>query len=335
MGQTRVAILLYADCLTMEVCAVNDLLLLANRIAQTETSCASPPFIVETISVGRRRVTAAGGIRLSASPASSNMDLLIVPGLDFGGLDISRTRLAEHGREAAFIRRTFARGVPVASICVGAFMLAEAGLLSGRKATTAWLFAPILARLYPAIDVRPDALLLEDTGVTTAGAFSAATDLALHLVRTFAGPTLAQQTANVALIDQGRDSQAPFIDRRLRAPIQEDKFSARVQRWLVNHVDEPYDLPRLAAAFHISPRTLLRRFKKETDTSPLAYLQQHRIQIAQELLRSTSLTVAQITERVGYADVATFCSLFNRRVRLSPTAYRKRFSNPAIIDAAE
>ncbi|GGX80713.1 transcriptional regulator [Litchfieldella qijiaojingensis] len=326
MHQKRIAILAYDGCLAMEVCAVSDLLLLANRIARAETGVVEPPFLVEIVGVRRRKIAAAGGIGLSAGPATGKADLLVVPGLDFGGLEVSRADLAGLAREVEFIRRTFARGLPVASVCVGAFLLAEAGLLDGRQATTAWLFAPLLARLYPAVEVTPEALLLEDAGVTTAGAFSAATDLALHIVRTLGDADLARKTASIALVEPLRSSQAPFVDRRL-LPVGEERFSTRVQHWLTSRFDEPYDLARLAEAFHVSPRTLLRRFKKETGTTPLAYLQRHRVQVAKDLLQSTSLNVAQITERVGYADVATFCSLFNRQVQLSPTEYRYRFAD--------
>ncbi|MCL7931333.1 GlxA family transcriptional regulator [Halomonas llamarensis] len=298
---------------------------MTNRVAQYSTNQDEPPFKVEVISVRGRRIKAAGCIELDTTLATCKIDLLIVPGIDFAQLEVGRDDLNAFGQEIRFIWRCFSSGVSVASICAGAFLLAEAGLLDGRRATTAWLFAPQLARLYPTVQVEPDALLVEDGGVTTAGAFSAAADLALHLVRIHASPNLAQQVSGLALIPPSRKSQAPYIEPQLLRS-NEERFSAQVERWLLQRYTEPYDLQRLADAFHVSKRTLLRRFRHESGTTPLLCLQRHRVHMAKSLLRSTSLMVAQITERVGYRDVATFCALFNRLVQLSPREYRRQFS---------
>ncbi|MBH8581656.1 GlxA family transcriptional regulator [Bisbaumannia pacifica] len=321
----RVAILVFDRCLSMEACTISDLLLMANRVALAGSSHAEAPFRVEMVSVGRRRITAAGGVELKASPATPEIDLLIVPGVDFARLEVRQGDIAVFDQEIRFIRRCFAAGVPVASVCAGAFLLAEAGLLHGRRATTAWLFAPQLARLYPDVRVDSEALMVEDGGVTTAGAFSAAADLAVHLVRRRGGAPLARRVAGLALLAPSRESQAPYVEAPLVRE-REVRFSARVEQWLIQRYDEPYDLQRLAAAFHCSTRTLLRRFNREVGTTPLACLQRHRVEVAKGLLRSSSLTVAEITERVGYRDVATFCALFGRLVRLSPAAYRRQFA---------
>lgn len=327
----RVAILAFDHCLSMEVCTVSDLLLMANRVAQYNTNNDQPPFRVEVMSVRGRRVKAAGCIELNTTPATGKIDLLIVPGIDVAQLEIGRDDLNEFGQEIRFIRRCFSSGVPVASICAGAFLLAEAGLLDGRRATTAWLFSPQLARLYPAVQVDSDALLVEDGGVITAGAFSAAADLALHLIRRHASPDLAQQVSGLALTPPARESQAPYIEPLLLSS-NEERFSTQVERWLLQRYTEPYDLQRLADAFHVSTRTLLRRFRNESGITPLLCLQRHRVHMAKSLLRTTSLTVAQVTERVGYRDVASFCALFNRLVQLSPSEYRRQFA-PVRINA--
>lgn len=324
----RLAILAFEHCLSMEVCTISDLLLMANRVAQHNTSNSEAPFQVEVVSVRGRRVKAAGSVDLTAAPATSKTDLLVVPGVDFARLEVKRDDLVAFGQEVRFIQNCFSSGVPVASICAGAFLLGEAGLLDNRRATTAWLFAPQLAALYPAAEVEADALLVEDRGVTTAGAFSAAADLALHLIHTHASPSLARQVGGLALIPPSRHSQAPYIEPQMLQRNAE-RFSTQVERWLFQRYTEPYDLKRLADAFHVSTRTLLRRFRHESGTTPLHSLQRHRVQMAKHLLRTTSLTVAQITERVGYQDVATFCGLFSRLVQLSPTEYRRQFAESA------
>lgn len=224
--------------------------------------------------------------------------------------------------EIAYLAKAFARGTPVAAVCVGAFLLGDAGLLDGRRATTSWLFAPDLARRFPAAVVDPAAMLVEDGGVVTTGSFSAAVDLAMHLVRQSASAKVQRAVARMGLLDDRWASQAPFIDTRMLAR-PEGAFAASVHAWLGQRLAEPYNHKQLAAALYVSDRTLLRRVKQETGQTPLAYLQQARV--GKALLESTSLSVAQVTERVGYADVATFCALFKRNVGQSPAEYRRRF----------
>jgi transcriptional regulator GlxA family with amidase domain len=235
------------------------------------------------------------------------------------------TRLAP---EVAYIARTFARGTPVAAVCVGAFILGEAGLLDGRRATTSWLFAAELAQRFPGADIDVAALLVEDGGVATTGSFSATFDLAMSLVRKAASPRVSRAVARMALLDDRRASQAPYIDSRMLAR-PSGTFAASVAAWMEQRLAEPYDLTSMAAAFHVSARTLLRRFKAQTGASPLAHLQQARIGRAKVLLESTAHSVAQVTEMVGYGDVATFGTLFKRIARQSPAQYRRRFQAEA------
>jgi transcriptional regulator GlxA family with amidase domain len=135
---------------------------------------------------------------------------------------------------------------------------------------------------------------------------------------------LARAVARLTLLDGGRDSQAPYIDVRMMARSREP-FGLAVTRWLQLRLAEPYSLERLAAAFHVSERTLLRRFKADTGVTPLEHLQALRVDQAQRLLETTGLGLAEVAGLVGYLDVSTFARLFSRRVSVSPAAYRRRF----------
>ncbi len=216
----------------------------------------------------------------------------------------------------------------MAAVCVGAFILGEAGLLDGRRATTSWLFAADLAQRFPAVRVESGALLVDDGGVATTGSFSATFDLALHLIGQAASPRVQRAVARMALLDERRASQAPYIDTRMLAR-PAATFGASVAGWLEQRLAQPYDLNAMAAAFHVSARTLLRRFKDETGLSPLAHLQRARIGQAKLLLEAGSQSVAQVTAQVGYGDVATFGALFKRIVGHSPAEYRRRFKTAA------
>jgi transcriptional regulator GlxA family with amidase domain len=241
-----------------------------------------------------------------------------LPGTDLGSV------LSEWRSEIALLRGWAARGVTVASVCVGAFLLGEAGLLDGRRATTAWLAADTLAARYPASTVEPSEVLVQDGPITTVAAFSAALDLGLHLVRQQAGDAAARRTARVALIPPARASQTPYVDRGLLSS-QTGDFATRVRTHLLAHLADPYDLTALARTFHVSTRTMLRRFGEQTGETPLNFLQSARVARAQRLLESSSLSITEVMRTTGYQDARTFRQLFVARVGLSPAAYRQTF----------
>jgi len=320
----RIAILAYAGCMATEIFAVADVLLIATHVAHALRKTASPPFEIQIVGLGGRTVTVAGGFSVGVQRPLGVYDLLVVPGLEIRRLDEWDNKLAPLRRELAFIGKSFASGTPVASVCIGTFLLGEAGLLAGRKATTAWLCAAELASRYPAATLCADAVLVEDGAVTTTGAVSSAFDLAIHLVKKTLGAEVATATARLALLSQPRASQAPFVDSALLGTPSLPSFAQSVTHWLGARLTEPYDLERLAQAFHVSTRTLLRRVKAQTGDSPLALLQQARVDKAKQLLGDSARSVAQITEAVGYADVPTFSRLFASRVGETPARYRHR-----------
>ena len=319
----RIGILAYEGCMGTEIFGVADVLRIAGHIARALGDAGPAPFDVQVIGVTGGPVHIAGGHTLLAKRASGRFDLLVVPGLDIAGRDEWDKKLAPLVRELAFIRRSFARGTPVAAVCVGTFLLGEAGLLDGRRVTTAWLFTRALASRYGAARVDPDAVLVEDGAVITTGAVSSTFDLALHIVKQTLGAKLATATARIALLPGPRASQAPYVDAALIEPSL-PSFSQSVALWLSQRLAAPYDLERLALTFRVSARTLLRRVKAQTNQSPLTLLQHARVEKAKRLLTGTTRSLARITEDVGYSDVATFSRLFARRVGETPARYRRR-----------
>lgn len=321
MSPLRVGVLAYPGCFASEVFGVPDLLTMATHVAAAhgsvqagyETSVISP----------RRRVTASGGSVIDVS-AVRPVDVLIVPGFELSPmLDLDAT-LANLGPEVASIRSQAASGTAVVSICVGAFLLAEAGLLGGREATTSWLFADRFARRYVDVRLRPEKLVVTDRGVTTTAAFSAMYDFALQFVREHDGPRVARSTARIALVDDARSTQAPYVDSRL-VPTAGGEFSLSVKRWLDQNLSARYDLSALAQEFHVSTRTMLRRFGDEAGETPLAYLQTARVRRARHLLETTDKTVASIAADVGYLDPGAFGGIFARHTGRRPGEYRAMF----------
>ncbi|GAA2830017.1 GlxA family transcriptional regulator [Kitasatospora paracochleata] len=317
----RIGVLAYPGCFASEVYGVPDLLVMASHVAAAQ-GAVGPGYEVSVLSP-RRRVVASGGAVLDVA-AVRPVDVLIVPGFELSpalDLDVTLGRLQP---ELAWIRAQAADGTPVVSICVGAFLLAEAGLLAGRGATTSWLFADRFARRYPEVQLRPESLVVTDRGVTTTAAFSAMYDFALRFVREYDGPAVARGTARIALLDDARSSQSPYVDAAL-LPTAGREFSRGVKRCLDRHLAARYDLRALAAEFHVSTRTLLRRFGEEAGETPLAYLQAARVRRARHLLETTGRTVAGIAAEVGYRDPGTFGGIFARHTGQRPGEYRARF----------
>lgn len=314
----RVGVLAYPGCFASEVFGVPDLLTMATHVAGPDRA----GYEVSVLSP-RRRVVASGGVALTVSPLRA-VDVLVVPGFELRpGLDVD-AKVAGLAGEVAAIRAHAAEGNAVVSICVGAFLLAEAGLLDHRQATTSWLFADELARRRPDADIRPDRLVVTDKGVTTTAAFSAMYDFALELIREHSGADVARTTARVALVDDARSSQTPYVDARL-LPRPGNEFAHRVMRLLDQNLTARYDLTALAEAFNVSTRTLLRRFAEEAGQSPLDYLRSARVRRARHLLETTDRTVAAISAAVGYQDPGTFAALFTKHTGRRPTDYRAAF----------
>jgi transcriptional regulator GlxA family with amidase domain len=322
---TQIGVLAYPGCFASEVYGIPDLLTLADRVA------ARPQAgFTATVMSPRRRVTAAGGLDLAVQ-ALRPVDVLVVPGFDTGSSPDMATYLRGLGPEVDAIKAHRAGGGVVVSVCLGAFVLAEAGLLAGRHATTSWLYAPTLARMHPDVHVRPERLVVTEAGVTTTGGFSAMYDVALELIRADHGDAVATSTARVTLLDDSRDTQTPYVDLDL-LPQGGGRFAQAVMRHLDQNLAAPYDLAAIATAAGVSPRTLLRRFAAETAESPLAYLQKARVRLARHLLETTDQSVASITTRVGYVDQATFARLFRRHVGLTPSEYRRSFGRSVSLN---
>lgn len=322
-GATEVALLAYTGCMGTELFALADVLLIANHMAAALEPGRHRPFAARVVSAAGGPVTLAGGIAVSTRALRGAPALLVVPGLEVSRFGQWDERLPLLGRELALIRRRAARGHAVASVCIGSFLLAEAGLLDGRRATTAWPFAREFAQRYPAVTLDAGAVLQEDGVVTTTGAVSSAFDLAVHLVARHMNARIARATSRFALVSTTRSTQLPYVDASLM-PAAQQPFADRVNRLLLAGLPSAYDLTALSAALSVSSRTLLRRYAAETGLSPLAWLKRARVEKAKQLLEKSGLSLGQIVQAVGYQDVATFSRLFVQQVKETPAQYRRR-----------
>jgi AraC family transcriptional regulator, transcriptional activator FtrA len=246
-------------------------------------------------------------------------DTVIVPG-------VSEVRGPVSEALTTALRAAYERGARMVSICSGAFALAAAGLLDGRPATTHWRYADLLQERFPAVQVNSSVLYVDDGDVLTSAGSAAGLDLLIHLVRRDHGPNVANTVARRLVVPPHRDGgQAQFIQAPV-APVENDDAVARAMAWALDHLAEPISVADLAGVAHLSERTFIRHFKRQTGTSPLRWVISQRVAASLPMLESTGAPVEEIGAAVGFESPVTFRHHFTRAMRTSPSAYRKAFS---------
>ncbi|MEV8611602.1 helix-turn-helix domain-containing protein [Amycolatopsis sp. NPDC051373] len=249
--------------------------------------------------------------------ALAEADTIIVPGRD--ELEEVPADVVDALRAAA------AKGTRIASICSGAFILAATGLLDGQRATTHWVAAPQLAARYPAIEVDADVLYVDNGTILTSAGAAAGLDLCLHLIRRDHGSAVAADAARLSVMPLEREGgQAQFIVHD-QPPTPRGSVLEPVLRWLDENCAKDLTLDDIAAHAGMSSRTLNRRFREQTGTSPLQWLLRARIRQAQHLLEATDHGVDRIAGQVGFGSPTSFRDRFKRIVGTSPQAYRGSF----------
>jgi transcriptional regulator GlxA family with amidase domain len=249
--------------------------------------------------------------------ALARADTVIVPGYD----TIDRPPPAP-ALEA--LRAAHARGARMVSICTGAFALAHAGLLDGRRATTHWRYAAQLAERFPAVDVDPDVLYVDEGDVLTSAGVAAGIDLCLHIVRRDHGAEVAARVARRIVVAPHRDGgQAQFVERPL--PTGASDGLAATRAWALEHLDRALDVAALARHAAVSERTFARRFRAETGITPLQWLLAQRVREAERLLEGTDLPVEEVAARCGFGTAASLREHFARVNATTPSGYRRAF----------
>lgn len=272
----------------------------------------------------RRPLRAAGGVELRVRHSLrllETADTIVIPGWRSPDETPPPALLAG-------LRRAFERGARLCSICSGVFVLAAAGVLDGRRATTHWKYVATLAARYPRIRVEPNALYVDEGRVLTSAGSAAGLDMLLHVVRRDFGARIANQVAQRLVIAPHREGdQAQFVPR----PLARDGRGrlARLMEFVRAHPDAPHTLASLAARAAMSTRTLQREFVAATGLAPSAWLIAERIEHAKELLESTRLPARGVAARAGLGSAESLRHHFRRRVGTTPSAYRRRFSRRA------
>jgi transcriptional regulator GlxA family with amidase domain len=298
----------------------------------------NPCFRVTTASLDGAPVVTDHLVSLTPScalEAVERPDIVFVPA---GGLPLDtlvRTGyvidavIACNSGVVPWLRRWAAQGTKVAGVCSGVALLAEAGLLAGKRATTHWGLTQVYRNRFPDVHWEPEYLITDEADVFCSGGINSAADLSLYLVERFSGREVALACAKALLIEMPRTWQVAFSHVSLHKHHQ-DEAVQKVQDWLHEHICEPISVDAIAARVAMSPRNFGRRFKNATGHTPLSYIHAARVQIAKQLLEEGKRTVQEVSCDVGYEDAIYFRELFKRHTGVCPTEYRNKFGTSVI-----
>jgi AraC family transcriptional regulator, transcriptional activator FtrA len=280
-----------------------------------------PWYRFSVCSIDGERVTALGGVTIQTQKGLSLLnraDVIVVPGWRDINEDPPRPLLSA-------LQRASRRGARVVSICSGVFVLAAAGLLDGRRATTHWRYADRLAARYPRIAVEPDVLYVDEGCVLTSAGSAAGIDLCLHIIRTDFGADIANRVAKRLVVPPHRDGgQAQYISMPVRERSAEGLSS--LLDWLLANLHNELSVDTLARHARMSPRSLARQFRAQIGTTPHRWISHQRLLAAQHWLETTDASIERVSEEVGMQTAATLRHHFRARFGVSPASYRKRFT---------
>uniref|UniRef100_A0AAU2V6N3 Helix-turn-helix domain-containing protein n=1 Tax=Streptomyces sp. NBC_00003 TaxID=2903608 RepID=A0AAU2V6N3_9ACTN len=282
-----------------------------------------PAFDLRRVAADRAPVPMRGGLTLTPDRTLAWLDragLILVP-----GLDDHTTPAPAPVLEA--LRRAHTRGTTLAALCGGAFTLAQAGLLDGRRAMTHWALADVLRARHPRVRVEQDGLFVEDGNIWTSAGTAAGLDLCLHLVRTVHGAETAATIARSMVTAPFRTgNQAQFIEHPTPRTDRDMDALADVRAYALSHLHEPLTVPALAERAGMSPRSFARHFTAATGMPPLRWLLDQRVATAQKLLERTDLPMPEVARRAGFGSEITMRQHFATRLATSPRAYRASFA---------
>ncbi|MFF3446417.1 GlxA family transcriptional regulator [Streptomyces sp. NPDC002667] len=318
MAERRVVVVVYAGAMALDITGPIEVFDIANRLLDP----GAAPYRIEMVSADAPLVRTSSGVSVAALPLEAGrgpVDTLLVP----GGWSVEE---ALHDQALiSWIRAAAGRSRRVASVCGGSFLLAEAGLLDGRRATTHWAYSEAMARRYPAVTVDAEPIFVWDGPFVTSAGVSTGIDMALALVEADHGAALALETARFLVLFLKRHGGQSQFSAMLDAQLADHPPIRTAQEWILENLHNPLPVAEMAQQANMSPRNFSRVFRREVGTTPGQYVQRTRIARARELLETTDLPIGQIAGRCGFGAPETFFRSFGRTLGLTPKEYRHRF----------
>ncbi len=318
--RAEIGIVLYPNALLSAVYGLTDQFAIANACAAKHGTSNRPPIRVTHWQLQAGKVTRMFDSHPEDAASEKPLFLIVPPSMVQDPLDH-----ADIPAYTAWLAARHAHGTAVGSVCAGSFLLAEAGLLHERTATTHWSYVEAMAARYPQVNVNGAQLLIDDGDIITAGGMMAWTDLGLRFIQRLMGPTIMMEVARFMLVDPpGREQRyySSFSPQLHHG----DAAILKVQHWLQKLGGAQASIASMAARGGLEERTFLRRFQKATGLKPTAYCQQLRVGKAREMLEFSNQSIEQIAWAVGYEDTGAFRKIFQKITGLAPGEYRSRFS---------
>lgn len=317
----RVVILVFPDVQILDVTGPSEVFAIADRI------CAGAAYSIELVAPSAGELRSSGGLRLLADRkierCAGPIDTLLVA----GGLGV---RAAMEDRPLLrWLEGAAARSRRVASVCTGAFLLAQIGLLDGRRATTHWSACRWLAEAYPSVQVELDSIFVRDGRICTSAGITAGIDLALALVEEDLGSQVALQIARTLVLFMRRPGGQAQFSATLASQSVQISGLRELQAWIADHLDDDLSVGALAQRAFMSPRNFARVFASQTGQTPGRYVESLRIERARTLLQSGERTIEGVARACGFGTVETLRRSFSRRLGVSPSDYRDRFKETA------
>jgi len=322
----RVVLVVFDDVQGLDVFGPSDVFYFANWVAE-QAGETHPPYEVEIAAAQPGPVRTAAGPALYATRAVSDPDLTPDVMLVAGGLHVEAA--ADDPVFVADLAALASRSGEVGSICTGALLLARAGLLEGRTATTHWALADTLAHTHPSVEVDADRIFHYD-GVWTSAGVTAGIDLSLEIVRTHHGGALAAEVARCLVVYLRRAGGQQQFSAHLAAQASQHPDLADLLAYIADHPDADLTVRALADRAHMSERSFQRLFTTEVGSSPARYVERVRLDAARRLLELTDDGVATVAGRTGFRNAETLHRSFKRVLGVTPTEYRDRFARPAL-----
>jgi transcriptional regulator GlxA family with amidase domain len=318
----KIGILAYDGCTASMIAGVLDILSFAN--SQYKTKNKNDLFDIDIITETGEAANGFSKFPIQAQKSIKTKfqyDLIYVPGFvgDVEDLLLRQKNLIN------WLTRQYKKDIILAAACNGNFLLAEAGVLNGKRATTHWSLIDIFQKRYKEISLEPEKIIIDNGSVISAAGVTAYFNLALFLVEKYGTKELALTSAKVFLVDSGRKIQTPYQMYQI-SKSHGDEEIVSVQDWLEVNFNKTITLENMMSVCNLGKKTLLRRFKKVTGETPLIYLQKLRIENAKRLLESKTVSFNEITWKVGYNDVSSFHRVFKSQTGLTPIEYRSKFS---------
>jgi transcriptional regulator GlxA family with amidase domain len=325
----KISILILEQSLPSGIVSVLDVFKMAGSVwDKTRGFAVNPLFDIEIVSIDGKPVRYSRSLEIKPDKSIFDVkttDLVMVPS---SGYDIN-TLGPYPGEMTDWLAHHHVRGTRIAAGCTGVFLLAEAGILDGRLATTHWGYVDLFRQRYPHVLMNPDQMITEDSNLFCAGGGSAGIDLCLYLIERCCDRKIANRCAKILLLERGRDVQPSFAG--FYPPMHhQDPQIIRAQNWIETHFSHTFCIDDLASLVGMGLRNFKRRFKNATGDSPLVYVQKLRMESAKTMLEKKSTGIEDIARQVGYDDIGFFRKVFARYVGISPSLYRQKFNRHCI-----